>query len=391
MSPVTRRRALQAVSGLVAGLAGCSLVPGESDSVPIPTAWTIDIQRPTRGFRADDGPLVVGSTSPWPDDECLFGFDPASGEERWSVPAGDSEGSSAVARDGAVAFAYTTTGTVRAVDATDGTVDWETGAGSWDLPGREVRLHAPQVVDDVVVVPASWPYDDAGDRLLGFDAGSGDELWRYPLDAPVAGAPAASDWAVVVPRDDGVLEAVDAGGERLWRTERPDPFQSATVTDGRVFVGTSAERFDVFDLASGEHRWSFETENAVLTRPRLVDGVVYAGSADYRLYAVDAESGERLWRTETVNAVTSGPARVGDALVSVLGGWDDGATGDRRFNYEPEAVCVHDAASGDLREEFVYEDYYDEGSPQWVASLDGAAYVGHDRGLVKIDGGALDD
>jgi len=390
MSPVSRRRVLQTVSGLVAGLAGCSLVPGESSSMPVPTAWTNDVRRPSPGAGIDGRPLVVGRASPWSDEECLLGIDPSSGDKQWSVPAEGDEGSSAVAHDGSTAFSYTTTGKVRAVDAADGTVGWEVDTGGWDFRRPEVRLSAPLVVDDVVVIPASWPGYDGADhdhRLLAFDAESGDNLWRYSLSAPLSGTPAASDGAVVLPRTDGVIEAVDATGEGLWRTERSDRFESASATDGRAFVGTAGERFDVFDLANGEPRWGFETENAVLTPPHLVDGVVYVGSADYRLYAVDAASGEELWRSETANAVTSGPVKVDDALVSVVGGLNNGPFRDRRYHYEPEAVYVHDAANGDVRGEFVY----DEGSPQWVQNIDGAVYIGHERGLVKLSGGALDD
>lgn len=394
MPPVSRRRALQAVSGLVAGLAGCSVLPGESDAVPVPTAWTSDVRQPTPGVRVDGGPLVVGSASPWPDDDLLVGLDPDSGEEQWRLPAGDdrdSGGSSALAHDGTTAFGYTTTGTVRAVDAADGTVEWTAEAGPWEVDERRARLHAPPVVDGVVVVPVTWPSGDAGHRLIGFDAATGDDLWRYEVSAPVAGAPATSDGVTLVPRTDGVLEAVDAAGNRRWRTERPDPLQAVTATGGRAYVGTAGERLEVFDTGSGAFRWAFETENAVLTRPGPGDGAVYAGSADYYVYAVETVTGDELWRSETVNAVTGGPVRVGDTLVSVFGGSDADITRDRRYSYEPEGVCAHDAHTGDLIGEFVYDEYYDEGSPHWVRDIGGEAYVGHERGLVKLDRGALDD
>jgi len=392
MSPASRRRALQAVSGLVAGLAGCSVLPSESDSVPVPTAWSSGVEYSTPGVMVDGGPLVVGIASKWSHSDSLVGFDPDSGDEEWTMPTWSQGETSALALDGGTVYLYTSKGIVRAVDPAAGDVEWWTDTELWDLRGPEVRLHAPVVVGDVLAVPASWPDGVGGhtDRVVGFDVESGDELWRHPLAAPLSGVIAASDGAVVLPRTDGVLEAVDASGERLWHVERPDPFESATATGGRAFVGTEAERVEVFDLASGEFLWAFETENAVLTPPRVVDAVVYAGSADYHLYAVDAESGERLWRTETSNAVTAGPVKVGDALVSVIGGWTRSPSIDRRYSADPEAVCVHDAASGDLRGEFRYEGYIDEGPPQWVRSVDGEAYVGHRDALVKLAGGALD-
>ncbi|AQL43024.1 hypothetical protein BV210_09975 [Halorientalis sp. IM1011] len=396
MCPPTRRAVLGAVPAIAAGLAGCSL--SDDDEPPVPAAWTTDIASPLPGVQFGDGPLLIGSAYYSDREPLVAGLDPATGETQWSVERlhEDERGSPVSGADG-VAYTFSTTGTVRALDAASGDYRWRVSISGLPEPDPGVAAFAPMPVDDLILVPVSGREDDVADRIVALDADDGGQRWSYPLAASLSGRPDVTDGAVVLPQTDGVVEAVDLSGDRRWSISKPTPYTGVTAENGVAYVGNVAERIEALDVESGERRWQSPTDNAVTTPPVLDgadgsgSGTVYVGAGDHYVYAVDAASGTRRWRTETRAAVTSGPAHTGDALVAIAGGpFEERARGQHVPLGVSPSLHVLGADDGSRRERFITEGYQSEGDLWWVAAVGDHVYVGQERQLLRLDGGVLD-
>ena len=99
--------------------------------------------------------------------------------------------------------------------------------------------------------------------VFGLDAGSGAEVWRRPIRAPIRAAPTVAEGKVLVPTADGQLYALDAGsGEVALAACRP---VRAGRTPGRRLAGGGRRHRGrrlpsgevvALSLASGEQLWS---------------------------------------------------------------------------------------------------------------------------------------
>src|SRR5690554_1680507 len=124
-----------------------------------------------------------------------------------------------------------------------------------DIPLNRGQEATPIVVDGVMYFGSSWS------NVFAYDAGTGEQLWRYDPEVP-------RDWAVnvccgVVNRGvaawngkiyvgtlDGRLVALDAAtGEEVWdvytidRSQRYSTTGAVRVVKGRVLVGNSGGEF----------------------------------------------------------------------------------------------------------------------------------------------------
>jgi outer membrane protein assembly factor BamB len=87
-------------------------------------------------------------------------------------------------------------------------------------------------------------------------------------------------------------------GKEAWRfkTERPI-VASPKMSDGLVYLGSSAGKFYALDLSTGKPAWTYDRlDGFVETRPLLHDGKVIFGAWDQHLYALDARTGKLAWR-----------------------------------------------------------------------------------------------
>lgn len=387
MVPYTRRTALKTLPALAASLSGCSGLLGEDYSLPTATAWRYHIQEPTAIRRPDDGPLLVGSHSPFDKDPVIAGLDPETGEERWTV-TGEKGRNAPVAADERFAYSFSKSEEVFAVDYRTGAIEWRSTIRPVDDADPGVVEFAPVPLGDVAVMPVSGTEDDVPDRLVGFDRESGEEAFTHDLPASLSGAPARAGDGLVVPLLDGTLRRVTRSGTEQWRVDVGAALSGVTVADGTAYVGSATEALLAFDAATGERLWRGPLRNTVFAPPLVSDGRVFVGGADYYLYAFDADTGERQWRSETASAITSA-ALVDGKLVTLSGGDHSqrGASGNVPFS--PTVLSVHDTG-GALVGEYEFEGYLDGGSVSWVAAADGGVYLGQDWELARLDPEVLD-
>lgn len=160
----------------------------------------------------------------------------------------------------------------------------------------------------------------------------------------------------------GVLSGAESTSAQ---TAAPVPVWQYTLTDGAAYgLGLSDDGetlvavvgfgFDPggqivsLDPASGDVRWTVETEEGALADPIVSDGMVYAGMGSLvgggaAVYALDAATGAELWRTDVENRDLPGTpidaisyadgtlyVNRGDAVLLAL----DAATGAIRWEVE---------------------------------------------------------
>ena len=262
----------------------------------------------------------------WP----MFGYDlantghnpeaagvPADPGPVWGIAADGPVQGSPTVFEGRV-YVGSTTGTVYALDAADGTELWTVDTGS------PVRA-APALVDGSVYVGS----DDG--TVYAFDAADGSIDWTFETDDAVRAAPAVAGGTVYVGSWDNTVYAIDTvDGSEEWtfETQAEVDAAAAVVTDdqpqpdpgsppeGVVYVGSRDGRVYALDAADGSRTWAFPTGEPISGAPAVAGGTVYVGSLDGRVYGLTADGGEEAWRVDTGGAVVTSPA-VADGRVYV--------------------------------------------------------------------------
>jgi outer membrane protein assembly factor BamB len=239
----------------------------------------------------------------------------------------------------ATLYAGTDDGTVVALDATTGSVEWRYDANSADLgsslaatddhvyvgtmpadAGGPGEVHAvrradgsrawrretdrgvetpPTVVDDTVVVATE------GGRTLALAAADGSVRWSWDGDQAVLAAPAvdADSGTVVVRGDGGETTALDlATGDRQWVADWSlyAPTCAPAVRDGRVHVGGyDDEQGHLYarDVASGDPAWHRTFDGPVVAAPAVADDRLYVHDGVH-VHALDPATGDDAWRVE---------------------------------------------------------------------------------------------
>ena len=108
-----------------------------------------------------------------------------------------------------------------------------------------------------------------------------------------------SDHRLYIGSSDHHLYCFDAQtGKQIWRfLARGEIYSSPTVANGIVYFGAEDGYIYAVDAQSGVLRWRYQTEAGVESQPSINDGVLYVGSNDNYLYALDALSGKHYWRS----------------------------------------------------------------------------------------------
>ena len=216
---------------------------------------------------------------------------------------------------GGTAFAVDAKGTTTAVDAATGRQSWE---------------YYPEEAESVDRLPGgALAYADgrlfvAGGNgtVFGLDAGSGAEVWRRPIRAPIRAAPTVAEGKVLVPTADAQLYALDAGsGEVVW--QHSGLFEQAgllggaspAVAGGIVVAAYPSGEVVALSLASGEQLWS---DSVLRPRRTLAIGAIadiggdpviagdraFVAGASGEMAAFDLQRGAREWTADVTSTQT---------------------------------------------------------------------------------------
>lgn len=235
-------------------------------------------------------------------------------------------------------------GFVEALDTDTGDSEWRVRFDGTGWASAEVWT-SPQLVDGTLIVgtdsgtlyglnPADgtefWAFDTGnkirslsrtpdGVVLGNLDAGTyrvtagGSEEWHHVGEStPIWSTPIVGNGTVFVGGTDAKLHAIDeATGDRRWTVQTEQPVVGGSVfSDGRVYL--QATKTGAFDADTGAVEWSFRPMSFGVTAPALQDGVLYACETseivDWNVYAADVSDGEVLWKRSTDSRLLASPA-----------------------------------------------------------------------------------
>jgi outer membrane protein assembly factor BamB len=240
--------------------------------------WRRDL-RPNSSLTAADGRLYVHGYDDGSD--VLYGLDAADGATDWRFDPG-WESAPRVVASPAVGD-----GAVFAVAARRGA----DGDGTLSLYGLDAADGRVRFRYDAPVQPRSDPtysggtvYVGTADGVAAVDAASGDERWTAETAGPVRTSPATDGETVYVADMENALYGFEAGsGERVWRQDtgfRVDQFRShPAITDDAIYLG--GDNLAAFDRDGGT-RWTFSLRavSSAFTTPALADDCVVFASCE---------------------------------------------------------------------------------------------------------------
>ena len=283
----------------------------------------------------------------------LFALDAKTGGTLWTEPSARGFSSPAVF-DHSV-LVGTSNGTVIRLNASDGSVQWETqllaqplfsgitsspkvafdrvfigtfnesggpgevvslwvnnGSVAWRHATGSVHYASPAYADGSVYVGIMGTYNttsqvtfDPPYGVLALNAATGEENWFFPTAGSVAASPAIAGPRLIAPSKDGNVYAINRStGTLIWQTRVEAGISSPAVSGGAVFVGGGAFGGNglvvALDVTTGTRRWSFAPNGPVQASITYADDkVLFAtNSAHGIVYALNATSGTLVWSFE---------------------------------------------------------------------------------------------
>lgn len=211
-----------------------------------------------------------------------------------------------VSNDQQRAFAGSFSGTLFALDLSDGTPVWVRDVGEDIVGGIDVdgdRLY----------------FGTKGKHVYAVDTATGDPAWTFNADGEIWTTPTVANDTIYVPTLDGTMYALAPDGSVRWSFDQPSAGIATRplVEDGAVVFGSFDETLYAVEADTGELRWSKDGNNWFWAAPAFADGVVFAATLDGTVYAVDVETGDDRWTEpfDASDAIRAGPAVSDGGLV----------------------------------------------------------------------------
>ncbi|WP_346795702.1 outer membrane protein assembly factor BamB [Halomonas sp. Bachu 37] len=256
----------------------------------------------------------------------LQGFDESSTlDSQWKYGVGDGLGRArypiAPARDGNMVFAADAEGYVVALNAQNGSRQWE------------VELDTP-ISSALTAIAGNVYVGSRNGEVLALSQQDGDVVWRSRVPSEVLAAPQANQELLVVQSVDGTVTALDrANGTERWvySSSQPALTLRGTGTPQVIppvsFVGLANGRLVTLDNRNGQPLWEMQiaVPQGRSEIDRLVDlagqpvltqdGRLFVSSYNGRLVALEATRGEIMWEYDHSSRHT--PVLVGNFLFTV--------------------------------------------------------------------------
>jgi len=253
-------------------------------------AYSIANTSNTTSSTVHDGTVYVVENS-------LFAVNSETGEERWTFGRPLDLQTPPAVRNQTV-FLTTPDWTLYAVDT-------ETGEERWNIQpdGGNGLAPPPAVANDLVYIIAEW---ETG-TIQAVDPSDGSVAWTATTGMQIANKPAvteASVFAVGNNDEGGAIVALNAEtGERQWaRTLGNESLVTVTASNETVYTGPEFANEDIpvyaLDHVTGEDRWQFEVRSrdfgdyseSTLTGITVVDDYVFAVTSGGEVHAIMGQS-----------------------------------------------------------------------------------------------------
>ncbi len=141
-------------------------------------------------------------------------------------------------------------------------------------------------------------FADSSGSVRALRISDGSIAWEFKTADPIYSTPDVGGGRVVFGSTDGTIYALDARtGAPVWKTATGGPVvASPRIADGVVYIGSGDHIFRAIELARGNLVWSHDgIEGFVEAKPFVAGGLVVFGAWDGRLYALDAATGRAIW------------------------------------------------------------------------------------------------
>ena len=265
-------------------------------------------------------------------------------DPRWSIPF-DTPPVAAAGFDATTAYVPLKGGQLAAVDLENGTVRWRldvattftpatgdglvfttteslieardalTGATRWRTPlpgGAAVPLYW-----DTGWLLASTPNGD----LTAFRASDGTLVWRQPLGAPLATAPAPALDRLYLPlADNRLVSVLLTSGETRWSRMLTSRITGLLALDDQLVFGTAGHQVVSVSLTTGRERWAWDVGGDVSGLPAADAKRIYFAARDNVLRAVDRKSGNLRWSATLPSRPSGSPLPLPNMVLMPLVG-----------------------------------------------------------------------
>jgi outer membrane protein assembly factor BamB len=251
-------------------------------------------------------------------DGTLVALDAASGRLNWTSPPGRGEAGAALvapALDGCTAVVATSF-----ADPSDGqpagafrAVDLASHQRRWGVGSADEAASAPQIVKGVTFAGVAARGAGSADRnyaVDGFNVGDPSSPFRKAFRAAVVASPASDGstlWAASFDQSlyAFAIEPATRGLRQLWSFTTNGIIVAAPVVgDGVVFVAGDDGSVYALDATSGAQRWQFDAASPIDLTPVLGGGALVVAGRDGRVHALDAATGHQRWSVDIRNKLS---------------------------------------------------------------------------------------
>lgn len=246
--------------------------------------------------------LYMGAT-----DRLVHALDHNTGEELWSSPVSDDTLASP-SLVGGVVYTSDKSGQVVALD-------WETGERVWTAEFGSTMTSS-----------SSWP-EDRSQLVIGarsgsvyaLDASDGTVDWEFLAGEEVLSTAAHHAGRWFIGSWDNRVYALDSDGTELWRFETgANVSASPLVVAGLVIIGSWDWTLYALDEESGALVWSRDLGSDLLSSPTSDGETVLQLTENGVLVALDVATGVVLWARETSGIRTLASAGVREGWIYTI-------------------------------------------------------------------------
>ena len=245
--------------------------------------WNVTTDPSTPSWYISSSPLVYnGSIYVLSYYGKLYKFDTRS-SEIWNFTAGSTLNaaymSTPSAWSGKIYFIANVSGTYKlfAIDENKNQV--------WNESLLGIPKATPVIYNGVVYIPTS-------ERLYGFNATNGDEIWNVSFNG-VLSTPAVYDDKIYIANKTKLFCFNTQTMHELWNfTAIPNAnsfdsiASSPAIADGIVYFATNTANGTIYALnaTTGSVVWKYVTNNYIMSSPFIYNGKLYIGADDNNLY-----------------------------------------------------------------------------------------------------------
>ncbi|MCD4847668.1 MAG: PQQ-binding-like beta-propeller repeat protein [Candidatus Aegiribacteria sp.] len=265
-----------------------------------------------------DGKLYIASDS-------IYCLDALTGARIWATGAGNWEGSTPVMVDNRV-YCGCHNGSYASIifclDSSNGEVLWDT-----ELSGSTVSCMT--CWNNTLFVPTYGCMSTPG-KLYALDADDGSIEWEKEASSCLGywdSSPTIVDGVIYIGDCDSYIRAIDAcSGETIWEyyLSGGPSYDSITATpayaSGSIYVGTDYHCFASLSSDIGALNW--EVDGTIHGSPAVADGIVFFGefypvSGSVSVIALSCSSGSTIWTYQTTADYLHGSPSITDGIVYI--------------------------------------------------------------------------